>query len=1194
MSRHAFLFCIGCLIVLALAVANARPTSALDDSSQFQQSIRDLSSNEAAVRKSAAEKLATAEAIPCLVQAVQSAEKVIAEQAAEILVTLLDANQTELAAAAETAVAELEKSTDEDVVGRMRILVERRQAATVEKLKSLGAEVSHNDRGVRIDILPERWKGGDDSFAYLQRLRGPLTVQIAFGREPALQGEGWRGSAGVMGGWMRVADARPVTPPGLAALRGMVHVQSLSLTMLPASSDLSLLVGLPSLRRLSLDLSSGDVENALTQVAKLNTLERLGLFHVADLDQQLKVLAAIPALKEITVQYSAPTATGSLEQLALLSQLASIELTNAGSLSSQLPALAGLPHLRRLSVAGRIVTDGDLEAIGKLTHLEELTLLGTSVTDDGLAHLADLSQLRQLSVPGTTLTDDAVPHLQKLRGLQSLAAWGSFLTPMAATKLKQYFPDIRINGASYSPPPNAEERQRIRELIRLGAGIWATQSDRPGVPRGQVEVVVTLYDDWRGGREGLQLLTKLERVDILDIRAALPDAAADNLQRLQSLQEIRLSDTGLTDEGLRFLPQLTNLRRVRLEGPFTDAAAKYLSRMAASELTLAQTAISEETRKAIDAALQPNRQAAQRMAQTAEMEELRALVVQACTPLADDRPASAKAREERSRAQGQIAMRRMEAIPLVADVAQFGASPARVEALLLLHRLGCRNLSWGTGTPSDEVVAEVQEAFRGLAAGEAQPSSLERTDEEQALLDLGKWGGRIIQGPGGGRLRIAYQVFISSDWTGGDAGLSCLTHLQPLRYLGIYGVTISREGLAVIQTLTDLTHLHLGVSDPEIPCFTALRGLTQLVTLEIATPLSDSALQGLGGLDNLQALALNEVSDTGLQYIGQLPQLTGLSFSGAPDFTGAGLRHLAGASQLASIEIHDAPALTVVDFQGWAAASPLGNFSLLNAPRFTGAGLETLAAVKSLKTLSLCSVGALGPALTHVAELPGLQELRLADVPLTREDLEHIARAQQLKRLSLNRTTLVDQDLQYLVGLPPLERLDLSSNAISDDGLAYLSQLRPTQDFHLDYTFVSDDGKAKLAPTGPGARPRPRRSANNPSRAQARPAVTPEYLATVREIVGLGACVWPRETGCTVSLFAQWKGGEEKLALLDKLGDVQQLSIKSPVTDTSLRYLKRLTHLEHLRFDCASLTDAALEELKHSLPKANIVVLEQH
>jgi hypothetical protein len=135
----------------------------------------------------------------------------------------------------------------------------------------------------------------------------------------------------------------------------------------------------------------------------------------------------------------------------------------------------------------------------------------------------------------------------------------------------------------------------------------------------------------------------------------------------------------------------------------------------------------------------------------------------------------------------------------------------------------------------------------------------------------------------------------------------------------------------------------------------------------------------------------------------------------------------------------------------------------------------------------------------------------------------------------------------------------------------------------------TDEEKALTAALAKG-RQRPREFGRHRQGEDERAPVTTEYMATVREVIGLGASVRRRNKGCAVTLFAHWSGGAEKLALLEQLGDVQHLCIKSPTVDAMLPYLQKLTHLEALGLDDASqLSDARVAELKQALPKTEFL-----
>jgi hypothetical protein len=1160
MSRYAAVaMFVGILFLSSLAGPRTVWANATDDPPQYEQLIKNLGSDDAAVRKAAADKLATAEAIPFLVQAVGGADDSTSGRAVEILVTLLDSDKVELASQAESAVAELEKSPRENVARLVGVLLEHREETAMQALHDLGAPANRQRDGFTIRIR-DGWKGGNDGFAYLKRLRGPITLQVTLEDEPITIDRGWEGPSP----WRRseAEGIPPTTVQGLTSLHSLRQLESISLSMLATKDDLVLLTGLPQLKNLSLIFPDESTGSELAEVAKLGQLEQLRLFKSPNLDEHLEDLSVLPALKSIAIASSGQAKASGLAHLPKLVQLEALNLANVPDLGMHLPGLAALPHLKRLTLVGRSVTDSDLVHIGNLANLEELMLQGTAVTDDGYAHLRGLSQLRSLRLPWTAITDEAVPHLQQLARLEDLNVHGSFLSTAGATKLKQYLRNLKIDGAWLDPPPSAEHRKAVREIIRLGGGVSVTEVPALENPIKDWHATVLLGDSWHGGEEGLQLLTKLERIAVLDIKTRLSDSAADQLRQLKGLRAIILRDTGMTDDGLRFLGSLPNLKSVALVGPFTDAAVPYLSHTTAERVMAKQTQISEEGQQAIQRALQPNVQTAKRVEQMNEMGKARALVAEVCAPVPTDPGAKVQARQERERARGKLGGLGPAAVPAIYDAAQSADSQIRMQALLLLLRFGARNLMTMEVSQDkrEAMIEEIQEVFKGLADSAGQPSGIERTDEEKALIQLGAFGGGVIGSP---FERGGYRVYIFAEWSKGDEGLSCLAHLPSMRSLDVYCQDVTGKGLAAVQSLPDLMSLTLAMRNIDARCLENLHGLAKLVRLNLETPVSEETMKSLVGLDGLTGLSVRGVSDAGLQYIGQLPQLKNLGISGNSDFTGAGLKHLAGATQLESLSISDAQS-------------------------FTGDGLQQLAELTSLRSLSFTGTGVMGPAIAHLTRLPALEELTMLLVPLSKEGIQHVGEAKQLKRLTIQDSTLLDDDLKYLADLPQLESLVLKDNGISDEGLVHLTKLPSLRRVDLEGTFVSSEGQSKLYAALPNQEQAARMMRRESQTRDSHPPVSPEYLATVRAIVAYGACIMPDQAGCRIMLFPHWSGGDEGLALLDKLGDVHGLNIRTLLTDTAIPYLKKLTRLEYIGLEADRMSDVGIDELKKALPNTNI------
>ena len=120
------------------------------DPPPYEQLINDLGSGDAAIRKTAAEKLATAEAIPFLLQAAGGTDEVVARGAVEILVGLLDSDQPEVADQADAAVADLEKVPRADVARQLRSMLEQRERKAVQALQDLGLFAGRQREGLTI------------------------------------------------------------------------------------------------------------------------------------------------------------------------------------------------------------------------------------------------------------------------------------------------------------------------------------------------------------------------------------------------------------------------------------------------------------------------------------------------------------------------------------------------------------------------------------------------------------------------------------------------------------------------------------------------------------------------------------------------------------------------------------------------------------------------------------------------------------------------------------------------------------------------------------------------------------------------------------------------------------------------------------------------------------------------------------
>ncbi|CAI5476855.1 unnamed protein product [Closterium sp. Yama58-4] len=148
----------------------------------------------------------------------------------------------------------------------------------------------------------------------------------------------------------------------------------------------------------------------------------------------------------------------------------------------------------------------------------------------------------------------------------------------------------------------------------------------------------------------------------------------------------------------------------------------------------------------------------------------------------------------------------------------------------------------------------------------------------------------------------------------------------------------------------------------------------ELTSLDLKeTPVSDGALEGIGGVRRLEWLVVSStnVTDAGLLHLTGLSSLKVLSISGCKGVTSAGMERVGG---LASLE------------QLWASATGVKND-----------GLQHLTSLTRLKLLSV-GPGCSNVDMEHIVQLTSLEDLRLWGGAVTHTGAQCLQRLPCLKR----------------------------------------------------------------------------------------------------------------------------------------------------------------------------------------------------
>jgi Leucine-rich repeat (LRR) protein len=347
-----------------------------------------------------------------------------------------------------------------------------------------------------------------------------------------------------------------------------------------------------------------------------------------------------------------------------------------------------------------------------------------------------------------------------------------------------------------------------------------------------------------------------------------------------------------------------------------------------------------------------------------------------------------------------------------------------------------------------------------------------------------------------GRLQEASLVY------GVDAdGLSYLAKAPSLTTLHFERVGASEDCLRAIGGMKQLRQLSLVFqplapkdSAPAISGLEHLSGLVHLETLDLRSPyLSDEGVAQLGTLRELRSLTIaGRLSDSALQPIAGLPNLEQLNFSG-DKFTGAGLSHLARHPRLRELalwgrdfrgrglaQLKDAEALRTLKLRAFAAitdegAREVGSLIQLTSLDIRGAGPkrstdETLASLGALRNLKSLTIGNCAMTDVGVADLERcalLEKLVIygPDLRLTDSGLRAIGRLSKLRKFTISggANELSDEGVKQLVrDLHSLESLFLDSDALSDETARSLIQIDRLRHVGIESTGLSDVGSESL------------------------------------------------------------------------------------------------------------------------------------
>ncbi len=278
--------------------------------------------------------------------------------------------------------------------------------------------------------------------------------------------------------------------------------------------------------------------------------------------------------------------------------------------------------------------------------------------------------------------------------------------------------------------------------------------------------------------------------------------------------------------------------------------------------------------------------------------------------------------------------------------------------------------------------------------------------------------------------------------------------------------------------LIDFSDTQIG--DEDLGHVLAMAGFEKLEGIDLTnTHISDTGLKYLGGLPQLSyvEVANTHITDAGLESLQELPELFSLNLS-KTQISDAGLVHLSdmrslGVLALSRTTIGDAGLAHLTGIKLWQLSlyeTDIGDAGLaslrehrlgyldVGSTQISNQGLAHLRDQESLHFLNIGKTQVGDAGLEHLHGLTMLQSLGLHGTRISDDGLEQLAKLSSLRRLWLMKTEVSDSGLGHLQGLTKLEGLYLAETQISDAGLEQLQGLTNLRYLGVEGTNVTETG----------------------------------------------------------------------------------------------------------------------------------------
>ena len=255
-----------------------------------------------------------------------------------------------------------------------------------------------------------------------------------------------------------------------------------------------------------------------------------------------------------------------------------------------------------------------------------------------------------------------------------------------------------------------------------------------------------------------------------------------------------------------------------------------------------------------------------------------------------------------------------------------------------------------------------------------------------------------------------------------DDDLVVFSRLTKLEALNLRNTNVDGSGLVHLKSCTFLGHLDL----PETVKSGHLVHLKNLPLsyFHFGDQMGDEALPHLANKPTLKMVWLPDISDAGMEIVGQFTNVETLFMSRSRRVTAAGFAHLQKLQQLKTVDLSpDTPADAIPVIAG---IPNLESASLRTQEFVTDEHLKPFIKARALKTLML-GRGITDTGLQYVAQMAKLEQLNLHGSRVTAKGIGELRKLPTLQRLYFYEVVLDDDAVAALAQCSQLQRIGVRS-----------------------------------------------------------------------------------------------------------------------------------------------------------------------